>query len=90
MQIDARFKVNRFIFICGLNVHTVLTLLFFVVSRLKMLLDASRSEEERLKLTSGLKMLTDADQMGHRFKMMAIRKFDFNQAPPGFLQEEKN
>lgn len=53
-----------------------------------MLFDKSSSEEVRSNLTSGLKILTDPDQMGERFKMMAIRKFDLNQAPPGFIKEE--
>lgn len=55
-----------------------------------MLFDKSGSQEERSNLTSGLKMLTDSNQMGERFKMMAIRKFDLNQAPPGFIKEESS
>ena len=58
--------------------------------RLKALLDKCGGDEaERAKLVSEVGMLTEKEQMGQRFKMMAIRKFDFEQVPPGFIDDEE-
>lgn len=59
-----------------------------ISSRLKMLLEKCESSEERRKLVDDVSMLTDTKKMGERFKMMAIRKFDF-QTPPGFMEEKE-
>ena len=53
----------------------------------QMLLEKCESSEERRKLVDDVSMLTDTKKMGERFKMMAIRKFDF-QTPPGFMEEK--
>ena len=49
-----------------------------------MLFRNCKSEEERSKLISGLKMLIDPESMGKRFKVLSFRKFDLKQNPPGF------
>ncbi len=60
-------------------------------ARLKALLEKCvGNDEERAKLISGVEMLTENEQMGMRFKMMAIRKFDWGQEPPGFISEKKD
>jgi len=55
-------------------------------ARLRALLErCGGKEEERARLVSAVGMLTEKEQMGERFKLMAIRKFDWGQAPPGFM-----
>ena len=49
-----------------------------------MLLKNCKTEEERTKLVTGLKMLLDSESMGKRFKVLGFRKFDLKQCPPGF------
>jgi len=55
-------------------------------ARLRALLEKCGGEaEERARLVSAVGMLTEKEQMGERFKLMAVRKFDWGQAPPGFM-----
>lgn len=53
-------------------------------SQIKMLLKKCQNQTERKTLMSAFNMLIKPDEMGQRFKMMSIRKFDFKQSPPGF------
>ena len=53
---------------------------------IKALLKKCSNENERIKLTSDFKMLVEKEKMGSRFKLIALRKLDFGQPPPGFNQ----
>ena len=53
-----------------------------------MLLRSTKSEEEKSKLLKDFKLLINAEDMGRRFKFLAVRKFDFKQPPPGFYPDE--
>lgn len=55
-----------------------------------MLLKACKTENDRTKLVQSFNTLIKADQMGERFKLMALRKFDYKQSPPGFSTVEKS
>lgn len=55
--------------------------------RFKQLFQKADKEEERSKLVADLAMLTDKDKMGERFKFMAMRKFDLEYPPAGFIPE---
>ncbi|CAF0712266.1 unnamed protein product [Brachionus calyciflorus] len=57
-------------------------------TRLQMLLRSIKSDEEKSKLVKDFKLLVNPDDMGKRFKLLSIRKFDFKQPPPGFYPEQ--
>lgn len=42
------------------------------------------TDDERKNITDQYNMLVNADKMGERFKLLAIRKHDFKQDVPGF------
>ena len=55
-----------------------------------MLLKTCKTEAERTKQLQAFSTLIKPDQMGERFKLMAVRKFDLKQTPPGFLPPINN
>ena len=60
--------------------HFICLLVYFF----KSLLKNCTKEEEKTKLKSEHEMLVNKEKMGERFKLIALRKFDFQQAPNGF------
>lgn len=55
-----------------------------------MLLRTCKTEADRTRLLQAFGMLVKPDQMGERFKLMAVRKFDLKQTPPGFAPSESS
>ena len=53
--------------------------------RLSALLKVCKTEQDKSKLVHDFNFLMKPEQMGEKFKVMAIRKLDFKQTPPGFL-----
>lgn len=52
--------------------------------RLKNLLNSCKTEADKSKLIHDYNFLMKPENMGEKFKVLAIRKLDFNQPPPGF------
>lgn len=51
-----------------------------------MLLKNTKSEEEKTNLIKNFNLLINQSDMGKRFKLLSIRKFDLKQEPVGFLK----
>ena len=80
MQITYRFQVNKS---NNKEEKFNLKLIIFYFSW-KNLLKICKNEQEKTKLVSSFNMLMDPKKMGQRFKLLAFRKFNFKQNPPGF------
>jgi len=57
-----------------------------IESRLNALLKSCKTEADKSKLIHDYSFLMKPENMGEKFKVMAIRKLDFKQPPPGFVE----
>jgi SAM-dependent MidA family methyltransferase len=55
---------------------------------LKMLILSTKDSLERKTLMDQCDMLINPQKMGERFKLLAIRRFNFNTPIPGFIDSD--
>lgn len=53
-----------------------------------MLILSTKDSAERKTLMDQCDMLINPQKMGERFKLLAIRRFNFNTAVPGFIESD--